>query len=252
MKLLTVALLLVAMILVGCGGEKEEEIPAILLKKSFWVADSENIPYVNDAISRKDADYLEQLILEGKVFLTDKDTKVIRLGTLANKNNARILFKEGRYTNKTGYAHVGNVILEKDYTAYLEQQRHDKFAKIRDSISGTEKYADVIATGNLEEVERLRRYCLDKTNELKKFRLNQESDILEQSEMAIRIIFARDEVLCDYKYFIEYSQKVEREGQGKKKFNVDSHMQEHYRADMEKHSQEAEQLRQEFRNKYGY
>ena len=123
---------------------------------------------------------------------------------------------------------------------------------IQESLLSTERYADVIAAGNLEEIERLSRHCLNKTNELKKFRLDKEYGILEQAEMAINIIIERDLALSAYKYFIEYSAKVEQENPNTKNFRVYSNMRQNYRNDIDKHSQKAEQVRQEFRDKYGY
>ena len=93
---------------------------------------------------------------------------------------------------------------------------------------------------------------MNKTNELKKFRLDKEYGILEQAEMATNIIIERDLALSAYKYFIEYSAKVEQENPNTKNFRVYSNMRQNYRNDIDKHSQKAEQVRQEFRDKYGY
>ncbi|MBR6713505.1 MAG: hypothetical protein IKI76_11005 [Selenomonadaceae bacterium] len=250
-KFFLVIFILLAVIFSGCGTEKTTEqsqsvtetekndkVASILLKNSFWVMDSDNMKYLNDAIARKDAEYLDQLMIERKVFFVDKDTKVTRFGVAADRNNVLIIFNEGRYTNKTGCTHAINVIAEENFPAYVEEQKQKKIALIQESLLSTERYADVVATGNLEEINRLSKVCLDKTNELKRFRQEPESDILEQSEMAIDIIFARDSVLFDYKGFVEYSQNTS--------------MKKHYEGAIQKDSQKAEQLRQEFRNKYGY
>lgn len=260
-KFFLLTLMFLMIICAACGNKKSaeqpasaepEKIDAVLVAGSFWVTESENMPYLNDAINRNDVEYMKQLMLEGKVFFVDHDTKVIRFGVAADKNNSLIQFKEGRYTNKTGCAYANNVIAEADFPAYLEAQRQKKITQIKESLTSTEKYADVIAAGNLEEIERLSLYCLDKTNELKKFRLEQKDDILEQAELAINIIFTRDQALRDYKYFIEYSQKVEQEKQGTKNFRAYIRMKDDYESDIYKHSQKAEQLRQEFKAKYGY
>ena len=259
-KFFVVALMSVMLVCVACGNEKSAEqsapaepkkIDAVLVAGSFWVIESENMPYLTDALTRKDTEYLRQLMLEGKVFHVDKDTKVTRFGVAADKNNVLILFKEGRYTNKTGCTYVSSVIAEKDYSSYLESQRHAKLALIRDSLTSTEKYLDIIASGNVKEVEQFSSYCLSKTNELKSFRQEQEieREIIEQAEMAINIIFQRDSVLWDYRHLVEYTQKIE---QGGKNSISDRRMQEHYRDIIKKDSQEAEKLRQEFKTKYGY
>ena len=256
---LSVLLMFAIIILVGCANEgkdnhadKNDEVDSILLKDSLWVADSDNMPYLNDAISRKDTEYLEQLVIERKVFIADKDTKVVRFGVAAYKNNALILFKEGRYTNKTGCTHASNVIDEKEFPAYVKEQKQKKITLIQKSLLETERYADVIATGNPEEINRFSKICLDKTNELKKFRSEQDNDILEQSEMAIGIILARDEALWDYRNFVEYSDKALRENPSSKNFRVYNNMQKNFRSEIDKDIAKAEQLRQEFRDKYRY
>lgn len=262
-KFLSVAFIFFVLILIGCGSnaknnsvdkntDKDPEIDSVLLKDSLWVADSENMPYLNDAITRKDAEYLKQLMIEGKVFIVDKDTKVMRFGVAADKNNVLILFKEGRYTNKTGCTHASNVIEEKKFPVYMKEQKQKKIVLIQESLLSTENYSEVISTGNLEEIEKLSHNCLDKTNELKRFRLDPTDDILEQAEMAIGIIFARDKALMDYKHLVEYADKTLKENPSSKNFRVYDNMQKNFRSDIDKDIAKAEQLRQDFRAKYGY
>lgn len=210
----SVALLVAAFLVCGCGGDKTaERVPSILLKESLWVADSDNMQYLNDAIARKDTEYLNQLMIEGKVFLVERDTKVTRFGVAADKNNVLIQFNEGRYTNKSGCTHASNVVAEKDFPAYVEKQRQKKIALIQESLASTEKYSEIFATGNREEIKKFCSFCLHKTNELKRFRQEPEEGIIEPAEMAVEIIFARMDARAHKK---------------------------------------AEKLRQEFRDKYGY
>lgn len=135
---LLVMFILLAVIFSGCGTEKTTEqsqsvtetekndkVASILLKNSFWVMDSDNMKYLNDAIARKDAEYLDQLMIERKVFFVDKNTKVTRFGVAADKNNVLIIFNEGRYTNKTGCTHASNVVDEDEYL----REKHDKLRK---------------------------------------------------------------------------------------------------------------------------
>lgn len=252
-KFFAVACLVATIFICGCGGEKSaEKVPSILLKESLWVADSDNLPYLNDAIARKDSEYLKQLMLEGKVFLVERDTKVTRFGVAAEKDHVLIQFNEGRYTNKTGYTHASNVVAEKDFHAYVEKQKQKKIALIQESLASTEKYSEVIATGNLEEIESFDSFCLNKTNELKRFRQEPEKGIIEPAEMAVEIIFERMGALSAYKYFVKYSQKVAQEKKGTKNFRVYDGMKKQYENDISKHSQKADQLRQEFRDKYGF
>lgn len=258
-KFLLLALILVTTTFIGgCSSQPAEQpapaekVSSILLKESFWVVDSGNIPYLNDAITRKDTEYIKQLMIEGKVFLVDRDTKVTQIGEMTAYNNVPILFNEGRYTNKKGFTHASNVVAEKDFPAYVETQKQKNIALIKVSLANTEKYTDVIATGNIEEIKHLSKECLDQTNELKRFRQGAEKDVLEQSEMAIEIIFERDFALGAYEHLIEYSAKVEQENSSTKTSRVYSNMRQNFRNDVDRHIQKAEQLRQEFRNKYGY
>lgn len=96
-KFLVIIIVFVSILFAGCGWEnglsRKNETLAVLLKDSFWVAESENIPYMIDAISRKDTEYMKQLMLEGKVFIFDKDTKVVQRCSVSGKNNMEVLFK---------------------------------------------------------------------------------------------------------------------------------------------------------------
>ena len=143
-KTLSVIFMFVVLVISGCSDDKAtkqsmptepkieqpapepEKIEAVLVAGSFWVADSENIPFLADAIKRKDVEYMKQLMRENKVFLVEKNTKDEHFGIVADKSNVKILFREGRYTNKTGYIHASNVIAKKEFPAYLEKQKQKK------------------------------------------------------------------------------------------------------------------------------
>ena len=259
-RFLAVVLIIATMILVGCGSGKSvdtssksnEEVAAVLQKDSLWVMDSDNMPYLNDAIKRKDVDYLKQLMIEGKVFLADKDTKVTRFGVTADKNNVLILFNEGRYTNKTGCTHASNVVDEKDFPAYVENQKKKKFTLIQDGLTKTEKYSEIVASGNLQEITQFRNICLDCTNAIKKLRQEQDIELIKAAEMAIDILIARDNSLFSYESFMEYSEKAEQESSSSKKRRVYESMREKFMSDVDKYQQKAEKLRHEFRDKYGF
>lgn len=45
-KFLTVLLMFATIVVAGCGNKQIIETNAILLKESFWVADSENMQYL--------------------------------------------------------------------------------------------------------------------------------------------------------------------------------------------------------------
>ncbi len=267
-KILSVVLILFAIIMFGCGEKNSipqpapveskteqstvDKIEAVLLADSFWVLDSENMPYLADALSRQDAEYLDQLMLEGKVFHVDKDTKVTRFGVAADKDNVLIIFNEGRYTNKTGCTFARYVINKENFHSYLENQKKKKFTLIQEGLNKTEKYADVIATGNLQEIIRMGKICLDCTNATKKLRQEKDKELIEAAEMAIDILVARDCALSSYKSFIEYSEKAEQESLISKKRRVYDGMRETFKNNINKYSQEAEKKRQEFRDKYGF
>lgn len=260
-KIFLIVLVVVAVILGGCGGNAHEnkapqngndEVAAFLLKDSFWVMNAENMPYLNDAISRKDVEYLKQLMIEGKVFLVDKDTKVTRFGVAADKNNVLILFREGRYTNKTGCTHASNVIDEKDFSEYVEGQEQKKIALIQQCLANTANYSEAISAGDVAEIKRLRSVCLNDTNVLKSKMAENDFQTKECIQKAVDIIFERDFALSAYEQCVEYSKKAEQEGSRSKKISVYDSMAQHFRGDADKRSQEAERLRQDFRATYGF
>ena len=228
-KIFAIALMTIAILFVGCGGSKSvnesasEKVDAVLVAGSFWVLDAENMPYLADALNRDDREYLNQLMLEGKVFKVAKDTNVIRLGVAANENNVLIEFKEGRYTNKSGCTFKSNVVAKDEFAAYAENRTKKKFALIQDCLSNTEKYSEVIATGDVKKVEQFCAVCLDNRNKLANL-INQEKEkvVVESAYMASDIILERLNAL----------------GVGKD--------------EAERRSQRAEKLRQEFRAKYGF
>lgn len=258
---LTIALIVIAIILGGCDGNAHEnkasqknndKIAAVLLKDSFWVMDSENMPYLNDAISRKDIEYLKQLMLEEKVFFVDRDTKVTRFGVAADKNNVLILFNEGRYTNKTGCTHASNVIDEKDFPEYISNQKKKISDLIQKCLMNTANYADAISAGDLTEIKKLKSVCLNDTNVLKSKVQESDSYTRECIKKAVKIIFERDFTLSAYENFIKYSEKAGREDSRSKNFRVYDNMAKEFRNDVNKRSQEAERLRQEFKTTYGF
>lgn len=242
---LSIALIIAAVILVGCGGEKRadisygsnEKVAAILQKDSLWVMDSKNVPYLNDAIARKDVEYLEQLMIEGKVFLADKDTKVTRFGLAADKNIVMILFKEGRYTNKTGCTHASNVLTEKEYSEYLENRKKAALSLVQHCLISTENYSGIILSGNEEGIKQLKDVCFANRNTLGRQMENYDSNIAQCMKDAADINFERYNALFYCIQSIESKNNVSRD---------------HYKKEVNSSCNKAEQLRQNFRNKYGY
>ena len=134
--IVSILVLLTVSLFSGCSnnGEKlHDPEPRILLANSPFVQDDDNLKYLLDAIQRKDDDYLQQLIIENKVFSVDKDTHVDNIGTMTGTDNELIIFKEGRYTNKKGVTLKNFLITEKAYKmaeeAYQAQINKEKEAE---------------------------------------------------------------------------------------------------------------------------
>lgn len=260
-KILAVALMTLVFLLAGCSKDKVEETPAVLLGNSFWVADSENIPYLADALARDDVEYLNQLMLEGKVFKVDRDTKVARFGVADDSHFALISFKEGRYTNKSGYAFNVSTFTEDEYQNYLEekrqaaerqeqerqalleQERQEKLAQeqakkdaerqeahtlIQNCLMNSENYFAAIDSGNESELRQLAAIISDDEKKLMVAESRLNSDVRECAKNAHKIITNRGVSVLLYLQFKTKGGEVA------------------------KYHQQAEQSRQEFRNKYGY
>lgn len=257
-KFLAVVLILIVMCATGCGDKKTadnpvpaeqsspaetkveqpvpkpEKVNAVAVAGTLWAINEENMLYLADAIARDDSEYLQQLALEKKVFNVDRDTKVTRIGTATDEDNVIISFKEGRYTNKTGYTFAYNIFTEEEYPAYLEAKaanEQDRRQKIIDVVYryliNTDDYFEFIKAGNIEEVKRIEEWI--KAEEKKiidlKNNVSIDSDIRECAEKAQKVVICRYVVIYTYL-----------------KYGIIN----------EKDYGQAEQLRQEFRDKYGY
>lgn len=278
-KILTVALLVVTFLIVGCGDAKkaekdgtEKDELAVILKDSFWVADSQNMIYLYDALIRQDREYLNQLILEGKVFYVDRDTIVSRFGVAADPDNVLILFREGRYTNKAGCTFKENLYSEQEYKDYLDekkkeseiekQKRKEKaeqqeqslkrelhsweeekkakkreaFTDVEDFLDDTESYTQCISSGNINEVARLEKLCADYDLKLSKYLggSHQDKTVFYGVSKAQQILKERKNALEFYLHVAKYGEN------------------ETYTKPMITHIQKAETLRQEFLDEYGF
>lgn len=143
-KFLLITLLIIVGISTGCTSKEKKIAPkdCVLLKGSFWVQDSNYMHDLRDAVYRQDKEYLKQLMLEGKIYQTDRDVRVIEFGVTAEKNDALIKFKEGKYTNKAGVTLKKNLMLFDDYVAVkqkeakkLEEKRIKEFQEREDRIA---------------------------------------------------------------------------------------------------------------------
>ena len=236
---LSVALIFFTLFLVGCGEERNvaekldenknvglstnkveqpapepEKVDAILVAGSFWVIESENMMYLKDAIARSDMEYLKQLTLEGKVYLVDKDTKVTRFGVAADENNVLISFKEGRYTNKSGYTFANNVFAEKEYpAAYLAIQNEEPITLIHHGLASTANYFELIEAKNTESLNQMLNLC---ETIGKKMRENAEdaqlnSAVRECLQASRKIVLSRGAAIFGYLDFVKAQSKRDRE-----------------------------------------
>lgn len=181
--------------------------------------ESENIPYLTDAIiTRKDTEYLNQLILEGKFFKVDKDTKVTRFDVAADKDNVLIKFKEERYTNKEDCTFKQSVYTEEEYQRYLNKKRakeqaevikQEVFGIIQEYLTSTENYSTAITTGNLEEAHQLIQVCSNTKNKIIEHHVSYGKlvfyDCITETELIIK---ERYNAFTFYAKLIEYTQKL--------------------------------------------
>lgn len=137
-KFLSIAFILVAMIIVGCGGEqskseknsfvvkasyqqKEDEerqrknmSEGLIFGETFWVDKKENIRDFIEAIETRDNEFFEQQIRDGKIYYVEKDTRInISNDTLNNGKIVKIQFLRGKYKNKEGYTYIKCVVKTK-------------------------------------------------------------------------------------------------------------------------------------------
>ena len=84
--------------------EEKMDYEGYINKNTFFCDDMETLVRLSDALQKKDNDLIGQLMLEGKIHLIDKDTKVSIIDTgLIDKNAVSIVIEEGRYDLKSGY-----------------------------------------------------------------------------------------------------------------------------------------------------
>ena len=94
-------------------------------------------------VYRQDKDYIEQLILEGKVYQTDKDVPVIEFGIAAEKSDALIQFKEGRYSNKTGVTLRNFLLSESQYQTKIANERQIYEEELKKKNAAVEQGQDL-------------------------------------------------------------------------------------------------------------
>lgn len=280
-KIFAVACLVATIFICGCGGEKSaeqsaepkveqpapepEKVDAVAVDGTIWAIDEENVAYLIDALDRNDGEYLKQLSVEQKAFLVDRDTKVTRIGKPAANDTVMIKFKEGRYTNKTGYTRARNIFTEEEYPAYLEAKAAREQAKkdaerqeiidlVQNYLSGSENYYDVIIGGNVDEMNQTNDFL--KTAETKLIELkkapNLDSNLREYVEKAHKIIINRGAAVLSILHAIEFAQKSTQENLSQSDRNYYVGMSNSSKTAAVITHEKADQLRQEFRDKYGF
>ena len=286
-----VAVLVAAIFICGCGGEKTAENPvpvesaieqtasepekkeanevsAVLLKDSLWAIDEEYMAYLTDAVKRDDIEYIDQLTIEKKVFIVDRDTKVVRIGEAKPEGNVSIRFKEGRYTNKSGQAYVFNVIPEDEYPAYLEEKKHDPKELIKNGLAGTDNYLELmkaenfktenIDPKNIEALIQMRDLCNTLASEMKeKIEDSQvDADTRERLQKAREIILHRGAAIITCLNFIEQLQQYKQKAaQGNLTAEENANFKKTYPLKVQSAfdlCKDAEKLRYAFKNKYGF
>ena len=104
-KILSVMLILVVIILTGCGKYSDE---TFLKESTFFVEKKEDIDDFIDGAGRGDnsefdEDFLKQQLEEGRLKFSDKEVKIAVTGELRGGKIVEIKFMQGRYKNKIGY-----------------------------------------------------------------------------------------------------------------------------------------------------
>lgn len=249
--------------------EKEDiEVNAVLLKDSLWAIDEENMAYLTDAVQRDDIEYIDQLNIEKKVFATDRDTKVVRIGEVTPEGTVAIRFKEGRYTNKLGKAYVFNVISEEEYPAYLEEKKHEPKELIKNGLASTDNFFELmkaenfktenIDSKNIEALIQMRDLCNALASEMKEKSEDSQvdADTRECMQKAREIILRRGAAIVACLNFIDQLQQYKQKAaQGKLSAQENANFKKQYPLTVQSTfdlCKDAEKLRYAFKNKYGF
>lgn len=184
-KFLSVALVLIVIIISGCGSKYSDE--TFLQQNASWVETKENVDDFMDAAGRGndseyDEEFLMQQFLDGKIKSTDKEIKIAVTDKLKGGKVVEIKFLQGRYKNKVGYTFPEFIIdvgkereLEKkrdaEKKAADEKRLADEKARLEQlknflaqnnlqiactMAQGTDAYQKLIGTTNLPEGTRLK------------------------------------------------------------------------------------------------
>lgn len=123
-KIFSVALIIFALILVGCGNKYSDE--TILIGYATFVENKENIADFLDAEENDDEEFLKQQVIDGRIKYVDKETPVAVIDEMNGGKILEIKFLQGRYRNKVGYTRsdfVRDLKREKEIAKAKEDQR---------------------------------------------------------------------------------------------------------------------------------
>ena len=92
-------------------------VTGVALRKTLWVSSPSDVYDLVDALKRKDAAYLDQMVFDGRAHWVFVDTRVLRSPSGLYESVVFITFLEGQYTNQRGYTFAKCVPLEDEYLA---------------------------------------------------------------------------------------------------------------------------------------
>lgn len=100
--------------------KKDNEITAVtgvILRKAIWVKNPTDVDDFVAAVKRKDVEYIDQMIYDGRAFYVFADTRVFRSESGLYEGVVFITFLEGQYANQRGYTFSKVVPREDEYLA---------------------------------------------------------------------------------------------------------------------------------------
>lgn len=271
-KLFAIALIAATIFICGCGNQTAEQpapnnpkveqpapeperVDAVLVAGSFLTFDAENMPLLADALNRNDIEYLKQLVVEEKIFRVDKDTKILQIDEATSDGSIAIHFKEGRYTNKDGYAFAYTVFTEKEYpVAYLETQEQPPLQLIQSALAHTDNFFESIKSEDVEALNQLLTFCEVTGKKLRETANNSQLDFATRECMtrAREILLHRGAAISGDLDVIKYRHKSEQENLSADE--ISQYKKEHKLAVEVTYqlSKDALRLRQDFKTSYGF
>ena len=235
--------------------QKNLESDKFILPKGFFLVEkSEYMPYLIDAIQRKDEEYLNQLILEQKVHYVEKDVKVSRFGYSSDPNNELIVFNEGKFTNKTGVTLKIFLLTEEQYNEREKKLYEESKDLIIKCLNETDNYENIISSTDYNYVKNFEKLCHNNAIILEKkfYNDNTKKEIYDMVIKAHEIISERCSAIFFYLKVLEYYKKYEQTTSNSIDKNVYKNLIKDYENKYNEFIQKEKQLRQEFFNKYGF